>query len=112
MVIVQVTVSPSARVSTFGAMNFVAPGQDHVPAYPPGPDSDRVYVPAATGAEVTAGAPVMPVIPVLPVTPGVGPVAVSIQSRSMDVPPKTLWTILTSVRCAARSELATVQVAA
>ncbi len=47
---------------------------DQVPAvYPAGPVSDRVYVPALTGALVTAADPVVPVIVV-------GPVAVSVQS--------------------------------
>ena len=46
--------------------------------------------------------------PVLPVTPEVGPVAVSVQSSTTEVPPKVFETVLTRVRCVSGMSMTTV----
>ena len=62
-----------------------------------------MYVPALTAALVTAAEPVAPEI-------GVGPAAVRVHAVGTAVPPLSLVTVLTSVRCGPMSSLLIVQV--
>src|SRR3954451_17888678 len=104
----QLTFSPRATVTAPVAVTGVAlPSHSQVLArYPAGPPlSESWYWPIFPGALVTAGPPVGPVTVI-------GPMALSVQSVGCAVPPPSLVTVLTRVRCGCCAVLVMVHVAA